>query len=1001
MRCDLTTVARRLRLATVAFIALFGVALAAASSDAQAKPTAAPPIIAAPIQGLAGALADRPDVSAPPSSGAASAAVPAGTWQALGPATIGPPYRQGGGLYAGPNAGRITGLATIPSGTHAGRIVAGTAGGGIWTSDDGGTTWTARSDSAANLAIGSVTVDPSNANHLIAGTGEANQCGDCFAGAGILVSTDGGTTWSLQNPSGVFSGLSVAQVAIDPSNSSHQFAATSGGLYVTTDSGTTWAKPTDSSYTSVDGNITAVGVDPSSTTTIYIGGGAATVAKSTDGGSTWAAANSGISAPGSAPLVALAIARSVHTTLYVSIGSTSAVALYKSTSSASSWTKLTSAPDYTGNAYAYGSGAGEQGWYDNVVAVDPSNANHVLAGGETVVESSDGGTTWGNVNGQCFFCGGTNKIHPDVHALLFPGDGTAWIGCDGGVYHYTPSSGAVANANGNLDITQFYYGFNVAGTDLLAGTQDNASAQTSSSSLAAWTGIFGGDGGPSAITPNSTNLRFIEANRGLYVTTDNFVSTLSNITPPSVGLFTPPEIVVPNSSTPGSPTVFYGGPDLYRTTNPTSPSWSRVTSVGQYVTAIAAAPSDSQVIYVGFQNGTIEVSTDGGSTFTALATVSSPETFVTGISVDPSNAHAISASFSYNDTRYRPGFPHVQQYLWTSTPGSGTWTEITGSGLPAAVSKVIYDNGALVAATDAGVYATGSVAGNSTAWSAVGSGLPNVQVQDLYLGSTGLYAITHGRGAWRLPLGASLAVSPSTLAAPDSVTVSWSGVNAPTSHDWIGVYHPGDANNAPLAKIYDDSCTPTAGTTALASGSCMFTVPGLGNIAGTYELRLFSNDSFTLLATSNLVTVNQGATLTVNPLSLHAGSPVTVSWSAVSAPTSHDWVGVYHPGDPNSTPLGRFYDDSCGPTAGTTALASGSCPFTVPNLSNIAGTYQLRLFSNDSFTLLATSGTVTVGPGSAPQARPSANRTARLLPLGGGQRPGSRAATHRGRFSGH
>ncbi len=240
---------------------------------------------------------------------------------------------------------------------------------------------------------------------------------------------------------------------------------------------------------------------------------------------------------------------------------------------------------------------------------------------------------------------------------------------------------------------------------------------------------------------------------------------------------------------------------------------------------------------------------------------------------------------------------------------------------------------------------------------------------------------------------ASLAVSPSTLAAPDSVTVSWSGVNAPTSHDWIGVYHPGDANNAPLAKIYDDSCTPTAGTTALASGSCMFTVPGLGNIAGTYELRLFSNDSFTLLATSNLVTVNQGATVTVNPLSLHAGSPVTVSWSAVSAPTSHDWVGVYHPGDPNSTPLGRFYDDSCGPTAGTTALASGSCPFTVPNLSNIAGTYQLRLFSNDSFTLLATSGTVTVGPGSAPQARPSANRTARLLPLGGGRthrRPGSR-----------
>ena len=234
----------------------------------------------------------------------------------------------------------------------------------------------------------------------------------------------------------------------------------------------------------------------------------------------------------------------------------------------------------------------------------------------------------------------------------------------------------------------------------------------------------------------------------------------------------------------------------------------------------------------------------------------------------------------------------------------------------------------------------------------------------------------------------SLTVSPSTVAAPDSVTMSWTGVSAPTSHDWIGVYQPGDPNNAPLTKLYDDSCTPTAGTTALASGSCMFTVPGLSNIAGTYELRLFSNDSFTQLATSNPVTVGPGATLTVNPLSLHAGSPVTVSWSAVRAPTSHDWVGAYRPGDPNSSPMGRFYDNSCTATAGGTALASGSCSLTVPNLPNIAGTYILRLFSNDSLTLLATSSTVTVSAGPSPQARLKPNRTSRLFPVGAGRTPG-------------
>ncbi len=231
---------------------------------------------------------------------------------------------------------------------------------------------------------------------------------------------------------------------------------------------------------------------------------------------------------------------------------------------------------------------------------------------------------------------------------------------------------------------------------------------------------------------------------------------------------------------------------------------------------------------------------------------------------------------------------------------------------------------------------------------------------------------------------ATLTASPASLSAGSPVTVSWSGVSSPTSHDWVGVYHPGDSNNTPLGRFYDNSCTATAGTSSLASGSCPFTVPNLSNIAGTYELRLFSNDSHTLLATSNLVTVGQAATtLTVNPTSLSAGSPVTVSWSGVSAPTSHDWVGVYHPGDPNNTPLGRFYDNSCTATAGTSSVASGSCPFTVPNLSNIAGTYVMRLFSNDGLTLLATSNPVTISGGIGSTAR--AARSSRPLPLRGGE----------------
>ena len=213
--------------------------------------------------------------------------------------------------------------------------------------------------------------------------------------------------------------------------------------------------------------------------------------------------------------------------------------------------------------------------------------------------------------------------------------------------------------------------------------------------------------------------------------------------------------MVPSTSTPANPTVFYGGSDLYRTTDPSSlsPTWIPVTSVGAFVSAVGVSPSNPLVVYVGFTNGTIQVSTDGGVTFTSLAAQPFPETFITGLSVDPTNPKAITASVSINDTRYSAAFPHVAQYSYTTTPGSGTWTVITGNLPNVAVSRVVYDNGALIAATDAGVYGTGTVSGGTTSWSRVGTGLPNAQVQDLFVDpvTNNLYAVTHGRGAWILP----------------------------------------------------------------------------------------------------------------------------------------------------------------------------------------------------------------------------------------------------------
>jgi alpha-tubulin suppressor-like RCC1 family protein len=525
---------------------------------------------------------------------------------------------------------------------------------------------------------------------------------------------------------------------------------------------------------------------------VYISGGPGLVARSIDGGVHWSKRNAGIAAPTSnCAFIALAISKTAPTTLYASVGTScngaSPVALYKTSNGGFSWTPVSTAPDYTGNGYAYGSGTGEQGAYDNVLAIDPRNVNHVLAGGETVVESTDGGTTWTNVNGVPFRGhSNPNPLHPDQHALWFAPNGSMLIGNDGGIYRY--GSGQVTNLNFGLNITQFYPGMTETGPypNILGGTQDNSTTVggpqevpcQSSGTLCSlqpgltipldwlWGGIDTGDGGPTAQWVDSSNNMhtLYESDQNLYLTT-NWTSKQA-ITPIPCTVngcpnapFTPPMIAVPNPADSSNPTVFYGANDLWRTTNPSAspPTWTQVTSVGKGVSAVVAA-SNGNVIYVGFTDGTVQVSTDGGATFNSLAAqpFPKPDTTVTGLSVDPTNPQSITASFAYGVTRSASSGldnPHVAQYTYTTSPGSGTWSIVTGD-LPAniGVSRVIYDNGALVAGTDSGVYATDAPNGASTVWSRVGLDMPNVQVEDLVYDPVrkGLLAVTHGRGAWQL-----------------------------------------------------------------------------------------------------------------------------------------------------------------------------------------------------------------------------------------------------------
>jgi hypothetical protein len=172
--------------------------------------------------------------------------------------------------------------------------------------------------------------------------------------------------------------------------------------------------------------------------------------------------------------------------------------------------------------------------------------------------------------------------------------------------------------------------------------------------------------------------------------------------------------------------------------------------VGTGVSAIAVAASDPSVVYVGFDDGTLEVSKDAGSTFTALSP--GVADWITHIAVDPANPGRIALSFSDSNTHAYSVPPMVQ--LGTVSLGgrpSGSFSDVTGD-LPSGVASnsVLFDGASLVVATDVGVFATD--AATPSGWSAVASGLPNVQVIGLTLDGAGnLYAATHGRGIWELP----------------------------------------------------------------------------------------------------------------------------------------------------------------------------------------------------------------------------------------------------------
>ncbi len=174
-------------------------------------------------------------------------------------------------------------------------------------------------------------------------------------------------------------------------------------------------------------------------------------------------------------------------------------------------------------------------------------------------------------------------------------------------------------------------------------------------------------------------------------------------------------------------------------------------------------------------------------------------------------------------------------------------------------------------------------------------------------------------------------------ASGENITVTYS-MGPGNAKDWIGIYKVGAADNGYISYQY---------LNGNKNGSLTFKAPAVSNVpqVGTYNFRMFVNDGYTLLATSNEIVIGQS---TYNLTATLSGGNITVTYSGAPG-NARDWIGIYKVGAADNGYISYQY---------LNGKKSGSLNFTAPTT---AGSYNFRMFVNDGYTLLATSNEVVIG----------------------------------------
>lgn len=681
--------------------------------------------------------------------------------------------------------GRVTSVVGIPGNPSV--YYVGAAGGGVFKTVDGGLSWKPIFEHESTSSIGAIALAPSNPNFVWVGTGEANIRNDVLDGHGVYFSSDAGHSWKFM---GLAETQQISSVAIDPNDPNTVFVGALGhswapnadrGVYRTTDGGKTWKKVL---YVNDSSGVSDLTLDAGNPKVIFAGmwefrrypwtlvdGGSNTgLYRSTDGGDTWEKLTKGL--PDS-PLgrIAVAVAPSNPDHIYALIGAKKGM-LWQSLDTGDSWSEVTNNHSLDVRAF-----------YFSKMLVSPDDQSKVFFLSFNLLESDDGGKTAHPAD---------RGVHSDHHALwIDPKDPNRMIqGGDGGVFLSMDGSKTWRFLDG-LPIEQFYQVASDSRVpyDICGGLQDNSAWCGPSSDLShnnvpgsAWYTTTGGDGEYSVPAPSDPDIVYSDAQNGDISRLDLKTHISEFIRPYIEGVeetkpsdlkyrfnWTTPIAVSPTDAN----EVYLGGNVLFKSTdggktwNPISgdlthndkskqevsggPVNHDISGAETYGTimSITLAPSDLRVIWVGTDDGIVQVTRDGGKNWMNVTSHISgaPEwARVYQIGVSPFEAGTAYVIYDAHmlDNRHA--------YAFRTTDYGATWTKITG-GLPDAPVYVVREDpnqrGFLVAGTDVGLFYSSDGGGH---WNPLKADFPTVPAWDLkFVKRThDLVVATHGRGIFVL-----------------------------------------------------------------------------------------------------------------------------------------------------------------------------------------------------------------------------------------------------------